>query len=248
MKKSTIGILGMGEVGSAVSAVFSKRFRVLKKDIKLNEINKSKLDVLHICIPYSKKFVEEVIKTTKISSPKLVIIHSTVKPKTTAIIYAKTKIPIAHSPVMGVHPHLERDLKKFVKFIGPVNKISKKLAVSHFNKVGIKTKCLNSSEETEIGKLLDTTYYGISIAFNKYAAEICAKEKLNFDNVYTAFNKVYNEGYRLTKPNVIRPILKYQKGPIGGHCVIPNAEVLHNFRPSGLTKLLIQFNKKLQKL
>lgn len=247
MKKPTIGVIGIGEVGSAIAQIFEKKFRVLKKDISYDEIKNSKLEVLHVCVPYNSRFEKNVTSQIRKSKPALVIIHSTVKPGTSAKISKKTKARIVHSPVIGTHPNLKRDILKFAKFIGPTSKVAATLAQNHFKNVGIKTVLFKDSKETELGKLLDTTYYAWNIIFNKMTAQICRDLKVDFENVYTRFNRVYNEGYRTTKPNVLRPVLKFQEGPIGGHCVVPNAQILQKFKKSQLTELILKFNKQQEK-
>lgn len=244
MKKSTIGVLGIGEVGSAIAEIFLKKFNVLKKDLNFDGIKDSKLEVLHVCVPYGKKFQDIVTKQIKRCNPALVIIHSTVKPGTTSEIFKKTKTPIVHSPVMGTHPNLKKHILKFSKFIGPVNSEADKLAKKHFTDVGIKTLSFNNPLETETAKLLDSTYYAWNIAFNKLVAEMCTRLKLDFDNVYTEFNLAYNKGYKVSNPNVLRPVLQFKNGPIGGHCVIPNVNFLNEYHKSSLTSFILEANKK----
>lgn len=244
MKKSTVAILGVGEVGFALAKVFSKKFTVLKKDLRFDEVKNRKIDVLHICIPYTSSFIKTVISQLKKNRPNLIIIHSTVIPRTTSNIYERMKIPIVHSPVMGTHPYLVKDILKFKKFIGPVNKKAAFLAKKHLNEVGIKTVILNNPLESELGKLLDTTYYAWNIIFNKKTHKLCQDLGVDFESVYTSFNTVYNQGYLKTKPNVIRPILNFQKGPIGGHCLIPNTILLDSFKKNLITKVIIRENNK----
>jgi UDP-N-acetyl-D-mannosaminuronate dehydrogenase len=247
MKKSTIGVLGVGEVGSAIIAIFNNKFTVLKKDLNFDEIKDKKIEILHVCIPYSKKFISVVTSQIKINNPKLVIIHSTVRPTTTSQIFNITNILIVHSPVMGLHPTLKEDILRFTKFVGPVNQKSARLTKKHFSEVGIKVAILNNTLESEIGKLLDTTYYAWNIIFCKLVGELCQELKVDFAKVYTQFNEVYNLGYGETKPNVIRPILKFEKGAIGGSCLIPNAKIFNDFKSSSLTEFLLKTNKALGK-
>ncbi len=247
MKKSTIGVLGIGEVGQAIVKIFSENFNVLKKDLKFDELKNNKIEVLHVCIPFNKSFINEVKNLSWECKPDLIIIHSTVSPGTTQKVYKETKIPTVHSPVMGTHPNLKRDIKFFTKFIGPVNAKAAQLAKKHLGDVGIKSQVLKSPFETELGKLFDTTYYAWNIVFNKNVHLICKELGADFENVYTIFNQVYNQGYSQTKPNVLRPIIKYQKGQIGGHCLIPNAKILQNFKNNSLTRYIISENLKLKR-
>jgi len=244
-KSTTIGIMGIGEVGSALESIFKKKYKVFKKDFDFDQIKNNKLEILHVCIPYSENFTRSVISQAKLNKPKLIIIHSTVKPGTTEKIFKKSKILSVHSPVMGTHPNLKKDILRFYKFIGPVNEKSAILAKKHFQKLDIKVILLKNSLESEVGKLLDTTYYAWNIIFCKLVGKICKEQKLDFGRVYTEFNRVYNFGYRQSKPNVLRPILKYEDGPVGGHCVIPNATLLDDYIKTPLTSFLLDVNKKL---
>lgn len=253
MIKSRVGVIGIGEVGSAIAEIFSKNFQVFKKDINFDEIGGQKIDYLHICIPYNKKFITTAISQIKKNKPKLAVIHSTIAVGTTKEIFKKTNLPIVHSPVRGTHPNLVRDIKKFVKYIGPTDKKSGEFAKEHLKKAGLKTDLLLQSEETELGKLLDTTYFGWNILFCKMVGLLCEKLNLDFDNVYTRFNQTYNEGYKKTQPQVLRPVLSYHHHKdksglgIGGHCVMENTKLLHNQYHSSFTKFIIRENKSLMR-
>jgi len=131
------------------------------------------------------------------------------------------------------------DLLRFVKVIGPVNKKAAKAAQYHFRLLGIKTFIFRSPLESELAKLLDTTYFAWNILYNKYIQKMCDDLGLDFNNIYTKFNKIYNEGYKKSRPNVVRPVLKYMEGPIGGHCVIPNTKILDKFLPNQLTRFIL---------
>jgi UDP-N-acetyl-D-mannosaminuronate dehydrogenase len=131
---------------------------------------------------------------------------------------------IVHSPIRGVHPNLAKGIKTFVKYFG--GKDAKK-AASIFSRLGIKTKVFKEAKTTEALKLWDTTQYGRLIMLEKEIHEWCKENKVDFKAVYTEANKDYNEGYtKLGRPEVVRPYLKHVEGPIGGHCVTPNAKLL----------------------
>ena len=92
-----------------------------------------------------------------------------------------------------------------------------------------------------MSKILSTTYYNWNIQFCRLVKEICEEYDLDFDSVYNHFNKTYNEGYtELDMKNVVRPILYPPKGKVGGHCQLPNIELL----PEGeLKKIMKELNK-----
>ena len=118
-------------------------------------------------------------------------------------------------------------INAFVKYIGADNKRAGEMAKSHLESLGIKTKLFYPSVTTEIGKLFDTSYYALCIAWHGEMKKICDVIGANFEEAVVDFNKTYNEGYKkIGKKNVIRPVLYAPKEGITGHCLIPNAKIL----------------------
>jgi len=237
--KTTVGILGYGEVGKAL-AKFYKNPQI--KDL----IRKDKLidlDILHICIPYDKNFVKTVVKEIKSSKAKLVIINSTVAPGTTRKIQKLSlHNNIVHSSVRGKHPNLYLGLKTYVKFVGSDNLKAGKMAVSHFRSLGIKSKLLKNSVASELAKLFCTTYYGVCVAWFKEMARISEQFGLDYQEVFPAYNKTYNSGIRrVGMKQFVRPELQADKGPIGGHCVVPNAQILAKYIKSPALDLILKY-------
>lgn len=242
-----VGILGLGEVGTAIKQLVSAKHQVFTRDLDFDHIKNNHIDLLHVCIPYTSKFATSVFRLISEKSPKLVIINSTVKPGTTQDLFTKTKTNLVHAPVMGIHPHLYQYFFKFTKPIGAVNQTSYRLARNHFQALGVKTTRFNSPFETELAKVLSTTYYGWNILFEKWVHQLCQQHQSNFNQVYTRFNQIYNQGYRQDLPHVTRPVLKHKPGPIGGHCVIPNAAIIDQWLDDDLIKFFIQQNRRLSK-
>jgi UDP-N-acetyl-D-mannosaminuronate dehydrogenase len=237
MKSGKIGIIGYGEVGQAISKFY--------KNPKIKDLNRDDglegVEILHICIPWSENFVEIVRKEINKINPKLTIIHSTVAPGTVKKIGGM----VVHSPVRGVHPNLYEGIKVFVKYIGADDKKAGEAAKKHLESLGIKTKVFYPSTTTEIGKILDTTYYGLVIAWHGEMKKICDKFGVDFEKAVTDFNKTYNEGYKkLGKENVVRPVLYPPENGIGGHCVVPNAEILKEYFKSEAIDLILKYKIK----
>ncbi len=159
-------------------------------------------------------------------NPTLVIIHSTVPVGTTAKLN-KYKNIFVHSPVRGIHPHLYKSIKTFVKFIGFDDWRTKVMAKKHFNKIHLKTIAIFDSRNTEAMKIWDTTIYGVNIALEKEIYRYCQGRKLDFFTVYTLPNITYNKGYQqLKRAHFTKYILEHQPGKIGGHCVLNNLQFL----------------------
>jgi len=221
----TIVIVGLGEVGTAIKKVED----VAKNETFVFEMNsienpENNIDVMHICIPYSKEFVNVVTNYINSYTPKLVIVHSTTPPGTCDKL--KLGSPLVHSPVRGVHPNLYDGVMTFVKYVGGSEE-SCSLAIKHLKSIGLKAERLGECKDTEMAKIISTTYYGANILFAKMVKEICDVHGYDYEKIYTKPNLTYNEGYKkLGMDCVIRPTLVPPNGKIGGHCVSQNFELL----------------------
>lgn len=240
-----IGILGYGEVGQGIEKVYRDHSEI---EIKIKDLERDDgikgVEVLNVCIPFNEKFVEIVAKEIKDNNPDLTIIHSTVVLGTTKKIKELVEgVKIVHSPIRGVHPTLYEGIKTFVKYVGGDTDEEISLAEDHLKKLGIKVKSFKNPMTTEMGKLLDTTYYGLVIAWHGEMKKMCDEYSLDFDEVVTDFNKTYNRGYtKLGKTNVVRPVLYPPEEKIGGHCVISNTETLKEIFDSQALDLILKYS------
>lgn len=234
-----IGIVGMGEIGSSLTKVYrEKEFECHCYDPFLGFVGDlSDCDILNICIPYTKNFVEIVQKYIDEFKPSLTVIHSTVAPHTTK----KLKGRVCHSPVRGLHPNLAEGIKTFEKYIGSENMEDALEYGRHLEKIGICFYICKDSVTSELAKLLDTSYYGVCIAFHSEAAKICEQEGVDFTDVMTNYNNGYNKGYsKLGLETYVRPVL-YPTDKIGGHCVVPNAEILREHYDTKFLQSILKF-------
>lgn len=218
-------IVGYGEVGQALEKVLSKKYHVDIQDPgKLKSALPLKVHVMHICIPYSDTFETTVNVARKVWEPEVVIVHSTVPVGTC------DKLGVVHSPIRGVHPNLAEGIRTFVKYFGSADQTKLNMAAAVFFQLGIEVVIYPNAKTTEALKLWDTTQYGWNILLNKAIAKWCEDKNIPFDVVYTHANMTYARGYaRLGMQHVIRPILKLVRGPIGGHCIVQNAQLLDSY-------------------
>lgn len=250
-KKKRIALLGAGEIGSAIKQIARDAgFQVLVRELKYDRLDGESVEALHVCIPYQdRRFIKYVQVAAQVCPPKVVIIHSTVPPGTTREVFENVELPTAHSPVNGDHPNLYSAIKKdFVKYVGGVDKDSSRVAEGHLRELKIKkVKVVDSCLETELGKLVNILGYAWAIVFCKWVARLCEDFGADFRTVYEQFTKSYNQGYEKNRPNVRQPILKPVPGPIGGHCVIPDTELLDKVYKNELTKFILEQNKAYKK-
>lgn len=211
-------VIGAGEVGMALLKILRKNYTVDVYDTNGAYTIKDSYDILHICFPYSENFVPQVLKYQEKFLPKFTVIHSTVPLGTSA------KCGAIHSPIRGLHPNLESGIRTFVKFLGGHDASG---VADYFRRAGLKVFLFDKSETTEAMKLLDTEYYRVNIEFAHRVKRYCDSNGLNFHEVYTLANQTYNEGYTaLGHPEFVRPVLQPIMGPISGHCVMPNKELI----------------------
>jgi UDP-N-acetyl-D-mannosaminuronate dehydrogenase len=110
---------------------------------------------------------------------------------------------------------MREELLHYVKFVGGIDPKSSQKAADHFQAVGMKTRILSSLETTELAKLTETTYFGLLIAWAQELERYCDQLCADYDEVYSIFEEI----------NYL-PAVKYFPGVIGGHCVMPNIEIL----------------------
>lgn len=234
MGNKIAGILGYGETGHAYASLYeAKGLRRLIKDINSFSFTDweepNNVHYLHVCIPFVENYVGIVSEEIKqLPNLEIVFIHTTCKPGTTGHISARTKIPVVHVPIRGDHENMAEHLKIFHTYVGVLDNDAGTKAERYLTLVlGLKTFIMMPPETTELAKLLDTTYYGMCIAFHGEAKKLCDEYGVNFFDAITTFNMSYNMAYtKAGKPNVVRPVLFPPQDNIGGHCIVPNVEIL----------------------
>ena len=237
-------ILGMGEVGQTIFELLVQRnFKCIGIDVdplKCRNYDQDKkieeVEYLHVCIPGTLIDFDKIISKRIESTENLnaVIIHSTVKPRTTEIIQKQFDIPILFSPVRGVHSRFLEDVKRYTKFVANDRKISSKIALD-FEKRFQKVKWMSTTKTAEFAKILvDTTYYGWLINYAQITKMICEKEGIDFEEMWSFADEIHkNLGNRP----------KMFPGVIGGHCVIPNLELIEDEK----IDIIREINKKFEK-
>src|SRR6266550_4602408 len=212
---STVVIVGLGEVGKPLLEIMKSRYQTFGVDIN-RPASVSQCDVMHICFPFrSDKFVRQVVEYIQQYRPALTVINSTVAPGITRSIAVESGTAVVNSPVRGKHARMQEEMLRYTKFVGALDPQSGQHAVEHFEKVGMKTRLLSSPEASELAKLSETTYFGLLIAWAQEVERYCDHLNLNYDEVVSIFEEI-----------TFFPPVKYFPGIIGGHCVMPNIEIL----------------------
>jgi UDP-N-acetyl-D-mannosaminuronate dehydrogenase len=232
--EKNILVVGLGEVGKPLLAILSEHYHAIGIDIMGPAKPVEHVDVMHICYPFGiSDFVGETVRYIAEFKPGLTIINSTVGVGTTRKIAALSGADVVHSPVRGKHAHMQEELHHYTKFIGALNAAAAHKAAGHLDSAGFRTRILSSPEATELGKLSETTYFGVMIAWAQEVERYC--DLLGTD---------YNEVVSLYDEIAFFPAVKYFPGVIGGHCVMPNIEILCKIDRSLLLSAIQDSNEK----
>ena len=248
MKKDIV--VGLGEIGFPIYRIISKVFPtygydkntdLLPKTNKKFEFHSTRF--LHVCIPYNKNFVFNVIKLNKKFLSDAIVIHSTIKPGTTGNIQKKLSIPVIYSATRGIHKRMLHDLKRYTKFFALDNNIANSTLTSKnyanlLKKSGIKTKKMSNTVTLELSKIIcDTSYYGWLINYAQISKIITDKFSVDYDEMWSFSDEIHK--FLGNRPKLF-------PGFIGGHCVIPNLELLNVNSLSQINKINNIFKKFLE--
>jgi UDP-N-acetyl-D-mannosaminuronate dehydrogenase len=253
VEKEKALIVGLGEVGRPLFELLreSDKFSVYAFDVdeaKMREVGQnpnslpSEVNTMHVCIPYKDAgFEDAVVNYVKKFRPKLVIVNSTVAPGTTMSLRKRCNCLVAHSPIRGVHvslEHMKWELKRYTKYVGGANAEAGEAARRHFEKMNLKTKVLRSCTESELAKLFETTYRAWMIACFQEMHRISRSFDADFDQITDFIEDTHRMRWD-------RPIMF--PGVIGGHCVIPNTDLLLKSYDSEFLHLIEESNEKRKK-
>jgi len=232
-RKQKVVVVGLGEVGKPLFELASRHHDVLGVDIEPPKNVVDNVDILHICFPYEiKDFIGETARYIDLFKPTVTIVNSTVGIGTTRAIAERTATPVVNSPVRGKHVRMLQELQHYTKFVGTSDPAAAQLAAAHFESMGMKTKVLPSPEATELAKLTETTYFGLMIAWAQEVERYCDKIGQDYAEVASFYDEIK-----------FFPPVKYFPGVIGGHCVMPNIEILSKFEQSAVLNAIKSSNQ-----
>jgi UDP-N-acetyl-D-mannosaminuronate dehydrogenase len=233
-QRDTIVVAGLGEVGKPLLELASQSHNAFGVDVARPPRLPQHVDVLHVCYPFRiADFIGETARYIALFKPALTIINSTVAVGTTRAIAERTGTAVAHSPVRGKHARMLDDLRTYVKFIGGIDGESAQKAARHLQSLGLKTKVLSSAEAVELAKLTETTYFGLLIAWAQEVERYCDRFHQHYDEVASFWEEIK-----------YLPPVTYFPGMIGGHCVMPNIDILSESIPSPLLEAIQDSNQK----
>jgi UDP-N-acetyl-D-mannosaminuronate dehydrogenase len=227
-------VVGLGEVGKPLYTILQNHEpRTIGIDIKPAVVEQP-VGILHVCFPFiNRTQFQSAVEGYAIKyAPSLIVINSTIVPGTTRAIEKSTGIPCVYSPVRGKHTKMVDELQTYVKFVAGTDSAAAERVQAHFKAAGIPSETMSTPEALELAKLLETTYFGLLIAWaqemNRFAVKV--------DADYLEVGKFFKEIAYL--PNVL-----FQPGHIGGHCVMPNIALLQQCFQSEFLEVMKRSNE-----
>jgi len=233
-KPKNVVVAGLGEIGRPILELASRCHQTVGVDVSPLAGKIGSVDVLHVCYPFGiADFVGETVRYIELFRPGLTIINSTAAVGTTRAVAQRTGTTVVSSPVRGKHARMAEDLLYYTKFVGAIDPVSGRQAAEHFKSLGMKTRLLSSPEATELAKLTETTYFGVIIAWAQEVERYCEQLGPNYDEVVSFYEEIK-----------YLPPVKFFPGVIGGHCVMPNIEILAHLLNSDLLRSIRSSNQQ----
>lgn len=238
-------VIGVGEVGGGLSQLFKECGRdVCGYDLDPKRCfgNPEEIDLMHICIPFTSNFVDAVREYFHEWKPRGVVVHSTVKPGTTRLLH--NSLPggnVVYSPIRGVHTRMLFGLKRYTKFYSSYPGTDEGLFRECFKgDCGLRIERFSTPFALETAKIvIDSSYYGWMIVYGQLVDKLCMMYDLEYDEVWKFADEIH--GFLGNRPKVyVDP-----KG-IGGHCVLPNLDLVEDFLPE-LKDTIVRINEETKK-
>ena len=250
MKKDVVA--GIGEIGKPILKLLSKQNITVGFDLNPNLMDQRKFEkyknlqtsFLHIAIPVTNKFTSNILQLYKKFNPECIVIHSTIKPGTTKKLQRKLSVPVIYSATRGVHKRMIHDLKRYTKFFAisknaPRDKWASSRFVKLMKECDIKTKKMSKPETLEFAKIIcDTSYLGWLVNYAQLSNKIAIEHGIDYDEMWSFSEEIHK--FLGNRP-------KMYPGYIGGHCVIPNLNLINNETLDLINKMNNDYAKKLKK-
>ena len=251
MKNGKDVVAGLGEIGYPILKTLSKKQTTIGYDIDKRLMSKSKFKTLqntqtsfsHIAIPVTRKFDSNILQLYKKFKPECIVIHSTISPGTTERIQKKLNIPLIYSATRGVHKRMLKDIKRYTKFfVISKNAPKKQWAIRTFSRkmknCGVRTRQMSKPETLELGKILcDTSYLGWLINYAQLTNMAAIQYNIDYDEMWTFSDEIHE--FLGNRP-------KLYPGFIGGHCVIPNLDLLQDQTLNLIKKINMNYSTKVK--
>jgi hypothetical protein len=135
------------------------------------------------------------------------------------------------------------DLRRYTKFyaVEPNTYEAKTMSAEYsklMRKCGLKTKKMTNPVTLELAKIIcDTSYLGWLINYAQISNMIAIQHGVNYDEMWMFSDEIHK--FLGNRPKMF-------PGYIGGHCVIPNLDLMHNQTLDLIRKMNDTYAKKVK--
>ena len=196
---------------------------VSKSQVIINTVG-TPIENNKVNLSYLYSSMQKISKYVKKNS--LIIIKSTVPPKTTEEIYNKffkrKKVLLCFSPERIAEGNMIKEFKKLPIIIGGIDKKSADTAEIFFKKhLKVKIIKTNNSTEAELIKLFDNLWIDLNISLGNEVGKICNNLNVNALDVIKAANTLKKGSSYV---NILTPSVG-----VGGYCLTKDPWFLSEF-------------------
>ena len=235
MPEPIVVVIGLGEIGKPLFDHLQKAYPTARGvDLQPIAIDEP-VGILHACYPFTPTcgFVETTVGYAEKYRPEILVVDSTVVPGTTREIERRTRIPTVYSPVRGKHVRMHADLLRYKKFVAGTDARAAARAAAHFAGAGLVTATMETPEALELAKLCETTYFGLLIAWAQEMERFARRHRARYEEIPAFFEEID-----------YLPRHAFVPGYIGGHCVMPNIQLLKTQIDSEMLDAIVASNER----
>ena len=196
-----IGVVGLGYVGKAVEAIFSKKYKVESYDVKIDSTCKTLKelvelsDVIFICVPTpmnkdgscNTTIVESVIESVNhLNKNNLIVaIKSTIPPLTTSSFSKIYKnINLIFNPEFLTEANFIKDFENQNRIILGGSKDSNKILENIYSPLFPNAKIVNTDSTTaEMIKYTTNTFLATKVSYANEIYTMCNKLNIDYSNL-----------------------------------------------------------------
>jgi hypothetical protein len=243
LMQKTVVVAGCGEIGFPIYQLSRGGYeQVIALDPRFGEPESPKYPVaaLHVAIPGSlTNFIEIVSTYAERYAPDIVLVHSSSEPgKTDELVHRLGEEKVVHAQVHGKHTggKMRSDMLRYPKFIATRSDQAFEKAKTVLAAMGHspdRIVRLSSPLAGEMAKLLATTFFGYLIVWTQEVERMSRSCGVPFEELMS-FAQLETDDFRIND--------KFP-GVIGGHCVMPNIELLRHAHPSPLWDFMVSSNE-----
>lgn len=252
MVYSKIVIIGGGSVGQGIYTYLLEKLpqiEIAVYDPPKNLITTlNDADIIHITVPYlDDDQYYSMWKEYSIQFKKgaMVFIHSTINPLLIDIL-TENGIEEYYVPIRIPEATIEYMVCRHSWFIAPR---PSSICVNYFMDIQIKWRVFDSAKALSFGKLLETTWSAMQIAYAQMVKRVCDKNHIDFDEAYYEYMKrsdIKADQNADDNIRINRPI--FYPGKIGGKCLMQNLKIIddNNLADLSFIEFIMDSNDKVK--